>query len=86
MLNPRSPARNSGDIPLDEAVGYATHVRIKCSPASCFELCGRSVVWLTSDLYAKLPKCRTIGEFKERLYCSRCKHRGWVTIEAAGRD
>jgi hypothetical protein len=43
------------------------------------------VIWLTSDLYAKLPNCRTLGEFKSRLKCQRCKMRGWVTIEPAGR-
>lgn len=84
MPNPRSPGHRN-DLPLDEAVGYATHVRISCAPASCSPPCGRSVIWLTSDLYAKLPNCRTLGEFKSRLKCQRCKMRGWVTIEPAGR-
>jgi len=84
MANP--PGRGSPlDLPLDEAVGFATHIVIRCSPPSFDTGCKRSVTWLTSELYAKLPRCRTYGEFKEKLYCDKCKRKGWVTIEPAGR-
>jgi hypothetical protein len=72
-------------MPLDEAVGYATHVVIKCVPPVADMPCGHRAIWMTSHLYAKLPRCKSLGDFKERLYCSRCKRRGWLEIEAAGR-
>jgi hypothetical protein len=84
MPNPRHPVARR-DLPLDEAVGFATHIVIRCNPPSCSKRCGRSVVWLTSDLYAKLPRCRTYREFTEKLKCSRCGLKGWLEIEAAGR-
>jgi hypothetical protein len=78
------PEVHRNDLPLDEAVGYATHILIRCD-GPVYPFCSRSVVWLTSDLYAKLPHCRTLGEFKRKLVCRKCKRRGWVRIEAAGR-
>jgi hypothetical protein len=83
MPNARTSLWN--DLPLDEAIGNATHVMIRCSPATCSKPCNRAVIWLASDLQAKLPNCRTIGEMREKLYCRKCKRRGWVTIEAARR-
>lgn len=74
------------DRPLDEAVGYATHVLIVCRPPG-FDArqCGHRAVWLTADLYTRLPQCRTVAEFKDRLRCSRCGRKGWLSIEAARR-
>jgi hypothetical protein len=83
MPNPRTFHRK--DLPLDEAIGHATHVMIRCSPPSCSLGCTRAVIWLASDLQAKLPNCRTMGEMQAKLYCRKCKRRGWVTIEAARR-
>jgi hypothetical protein len=86
MPNPRIVGRDRNDMPLDEAVGYATHVVIRCCPPSCdARPCGRWVTWRTEDLYQLLPNCRTFGEFKEKLYCRQCQRRGWLTIEAAPR-
>jgi hypothetical protein len=85
MPNPRNPATTRLDMPLDEAVGYATHIRIRCNPPSCSKPCGHQAIWMTADLYAKLPRCRTMREFKEKLKCSRCGHKGWLEIEPAGR-
>lgn len=86
MPNPRFVGRDPNDIPLDEEVGYATHIVLRCCPPSCDRSsCGRHTIMRTEELYKLLPKCRTLGEFKERLYCRSCKRRGWLTIEAAGR-
>lgn len=86
MPNPSLPGARRNDMPLDGAVGYATHLVIRCAPPSCDNNpCGRSVIWRTEDLYKRLPQCRTLREFKEKLYCRRCGRRGWLTIEAAGR-
>lgn len=82
---PNPPHASRRDLPLDEYVGYATHVVISCAPASIAPPCGRSVIWRTADLYARLPRCRTYREFTERLVCSRCKRPGWVEIDAAAR-
>jgi hypothetical protein len=40
---------------------------------------------MTEELYEKLPKCRTLSQFKERLVCRKCKRRGRLEIEPAGR-
>jgi hypothetical protein len=74
-------------MPLDEAVGYATHIVITCRPpvGTVFRSCGHNAIWRTEDLYAALPRCRTLSEFQHRLYCRRCGARGWLTINPAGR-
>ena len=72
-------------ITKDEAVGFATHVHIRCSPPSCIKPCGHRVIWRTSELYAKLPNCRTYRQFTQKLVCSRCRVKGWLVIEPAGR-
>jgi hypothetical protein len=83
---PNPPDRhNRSDMPLDQAMGYATHLRITCSPPSIGPACRHSTVMLTSELHRLLPRCRIYREFAERLYCSRCKRRGWVSIEPVGR-
>lgn len=86
---PNAPSRSGRrlDMPLDRAVGYASHVLIKCSPPvfAGSKPCHRRVIWATADLYAKMPACKTVGQFQERLRCSRCGRRGWVRIEAARR-
>lgn len=87
MPNPPIGGTHRNDQPLDEAVNYATHVVVRCTPpiGHGFKPCGRSVIWRTEELYAKLPRCRTLREFKERLYCKRCKRRGWLAIEEVRR-
>lgn len=84
MPDPRLSG-NRHDLPLDEALGFVTHVAIRCTPPSCNKPCGHRAIWLTSELYAKLPRCRTYRQFTERLRCSRCGARGWLVIEPAGR-
>jgi hypothetical protein len=72
------------DQPLEDAISNATHVRIKCSPPT-YASCGHQAIMLTVDLVALAPNCRTLGEFQERMRCTRCKRKGWVQIMAAGR-
>lgn len=60
-------------------------IAIRCRPPVADRPCGRHVIWRTEDLYAKLPKCRTVREFAEKLVCSRCGRKGWLEIVAAGR-
>lgn len=74
------------DKPLDEYVGYATHLLIRCAPPSCNPPCSHSAHMLTADLYAMLPQCRTYRDFKNKLRCSKCGARGWLRIEAARRS
>lgn len=76
------------DKPLDEYVGFATHVTLTCILPVCAKRqpCRRSVVWLTSDLYAMLPECRTVRDFRSRLYCKVCRRKDWVSISAARRS
>lgn len=85
--NPRLIKVDPNDLPLDEAVGYATHIVIRCRPpiGAGYRPCGRHTIMRTEELYALLPKSKTIGEMKERLYCKTCKLRGWVEITPAGR-
>lgn len=85
--NPRFPGSDPNDLPLDEAMGYATHIIVRCRPpiGAGFSPCGRHITMRTEELYALLPKSDTLGKMKERLYCKRCKMRGWVEILPAGR-
>lgn len=75
------------DKPLDEYVGYATHVLVICRKPTFDEgvPCDHRVIMLTSDLCKKLPKSRSVAQMKERLVCSRCGRRGWLSIEPARR-
>jgi hypothetical protein len=82
---PSPSNRRHIDQPLEDAIKNATHVRIKCRPPTFVPNCGHEAIWLMSDLVAKMPRCRTLGEFQSGLRCSRCKRRGWVEIMAAGR-
>ena len=74
------------DRPLVEVVGHATHLLIICTPPA-FEgkPCGHRAIMLTADLHAKLPRCKSIGQFKDRLRCSKCGRRGWLSIQPAAR-
>ena len=80
MANP-----NFLDVPLVERVQYASHVLIRCNPPSFMPPCSHSAIWLTSKLHAALPRCRTYGEFRDRLVCSQCGRRGFLDIRAARR-
>lgn len=72
---------------LEEAVGQATHVCIRCTPpiGPQFAPCGRWDIWPTSELQSKFPNAKTLGDMLDHLVCKRCKRRGWVSVEAAGR-
>jgi uncharacterized protein with PIN domain len=83
MPNPQL-GRNQRDLPLDEAMGFASHVAIRCSPPVP-PRCDHSVIWPTRELYEKLPRCRTYRDFAEHLRCSKCGRRGWLEISPAGR-
>ncbi|CAN5453442.1 hypothetical protein BH09PSE4_BH09PSE4_13770 [soil metagenome] len=71
--------RGPRDRPLDEHLGYATHIVIEC------RWCPRRVVMMTSDLYELAPGAVTYADFRTRLVCSRCKAKGWARIRPAGR-
>jgi len=78
MPNPRSPGASHLDQPLDEYLGYATHVVIACR-------CFHQTIMMTEELYRLSPGAVTYADFKARLKCRRCGLKGWATISAAGR-
>jgi hypothetical protein len=87
MPNPQFPGLSRRDMPLGEAVGYASHVRITCKPpvGPQFPPCGRWAIWQTSELQAKFPNAKTLGDMMEHLVCSKCGRRGWVSVDPEGR-
>lgn len=74
------------DLPLDEALNHATHIRIVCTcPAIGMMRCGHTTNMKTADLVAKCPDAVTVGDFTRRLKCKNCGAKGWALIKGAGR-
>lgn len=84
MPNPEHGVRWP-NIPLDEHLGYATHVRIVCTVPRATSRCGHQVIMTTRMLYEIAPGAVTCADFQRRLKCRRCGAKGWAIIEAAGR-
>lgn len=82
MPNPTSRQPRLIDKPLDEYLGYATHVAVKCKAPGL--RCGHQVIMLTSELYRICKGAVTVADFRERLVCKRCKCK-CAEIEPAGR-
>lgn len=82
MPNPSHSGRRLIDKPLDEYLGYATHVRVRCRAPRLS--CGHEVMMLTSELYRLCKGAVTVADFRERLICKRCRCK-CAELSAAGR-
>lgn len=84
MPNPRH-GRRWPDVPLDEHVGYVSHVVVVCGRPRGDGRCAHQVVMATRMLYQLAPGAVTVADFQRRMLCRSCGGKGWAQISAAGR-
>lgn len=87
MPNPQHQIPRYPNVPLDEHLRYATHIRITCEAyvGPYPNRCSRIVIMQTAELYEMCRGAVTVADFQRRLVCRRCGRKGWASIRPASR-